>query len=130
LVSAVNSSAPVWPEDRALSERLFVLHRWLGIVIGVAAAMHIAAALHHHFVREDRHGHGMILPDIERLRREGLISLPQSSELQQSLHNFICFPCCSVPCRPGSSRRAFQSKPHNCLRAANGCTKSSMTDFG
>jgi cytochrome b561 len=35
---------PVWPEDRPLAERLFVLHRWLGIVIGVVAAMHIAAA--------------------------------------------------------------------------------------
>jgi cytochrome b561 len=45
---------PVWPADRALSERLFVLHRWLGIIIGVIAAMHIAAALHHHFVRGDR----------------------------------------------------------------------------
>jgi cytochrome b561 len=45
---------PVWPEDRALSERLFALHRWLGIAIGVVAAMHIAAALHHHFVRADR----------------------------------------------------------------------------
>jgi cytochrome b561 len=45
---------PVWPADRALSERLFVLHRWLGIAIGVVVAMHIAAALHHHFVRGDR----------------------------------------------------------------------------
>jgi hypothetical protein len=26
---------------------------------------------------------------------------------------------CSVPSRLGSSRRAFQSKPNNCLRAAN-----------
>ncbi len=45
---------PVWPENRPLSERLFTLHRWLGIAIGVVAAMHIAAALHHHFVRRDR----------------------------------------------------------------------------
>jgi cytochrome b561 len=45
---------PVWPNDRALSERLFVLHRWLGILIGVVAAVHIGAALHHHFVRQDR----------------------------------------------------------------------------
>jgi cytochrome b561 len=44
----------VWPENRPLSERLFVLHRWLGIAIGVVAAMHIAAALHHHFLRKDR----------------------------------------------------------------------------
>lgn len=44
----------VWPENRPLSERLFTLHRWLGIAIGVVAAMHIAAALHHHFLRRDR----------------------------------------------------------------------------
>jgi hypothetical protein len=30
---------------------------------------------------------------------------------------------------PGSSRRASQPKPINCLPAANGCTKSSTTDF-
>ena len=30
---------------------------------------------------------------------------------------------------PGSSRRASQPKPINCLAAANGCTKSSTTDF-
>ena len=44
----------VWPEDRPLSERLFAVHRFLGIAIAVVAAMHIAAALHHHFVRRDR----------------------------------------------------------------------------
>jgi cytochrome b561 len=44
----------LWPENRALSERLFALHRWTGIAIGVVAGMHIAAALHHHFVRKDR----------------------------------------------------------------------------
>jgi cytochrome b561 len=44
----------VWFENRPLSERLFALHRWLGIAIGVVAAMHIAAALHHHFLRKDR----------------------------------------------------------------------------
>jgi cytochrome b561 len=44
----------VWPENRPLSEWLFMLHRWLGIAIGVVAAMHICAALHHHFLRRDR----------------------------------------------------------------------------
>lgn len=44
----------VWPENRALSERLFVLHQRLGIALGVVAAMHIGAALQHHFVRRDR----------------------------------------------------------------------------
>ena len=44
----------VWPEDRPLSERLFGLHRWLGIAIAGVAAIHIGAALQHHFVRRDR----------------------------------------------------------------------------
>jgi cytochrome b561 len=45
---------PVWPENRPLSDRLFALHRWMGIAIGVIAAMHISAALHHHFLRRDK----------------------------------------------------------------------------
>jgi cytochrome b561 len=44
----------VWPADRLLSERLFALHRWLGIVLAVVVAMHVGAALQHHFVRKDR----------------------------------------------------------------------------
>jgi cytochrome b561 len=44
----------IWPPDRALSDALFVVHRWLGIAIAIVAAMHIGAALHHHFVRKDR----------------------------------------------------------------------------
>ena len=44
----------VWPADRALSERLFVLHRALGVLLAVVAAAHIGAALQHHFVRKDR----------------------------------------------------------------------------
>ena len=45
---------PIWPDNRVLSEQLFVLHRWLGIAIAVVAAMHIGAALFHHVVRKDR----------------------------------------------------------------------------
>jgi cytochrome b561 len=44
----------VWPADRALSDRLFFLHRMLGIALAVVAAGHIGAALQHHFVRKDR----------------------------------------------------------------------------
>ncbi len=44
----------IWPDDRALSERLFGVHRWVGIAIGVIAVGHIGMALHHHFVRKDR----------------------------------------------------------------------------
>jgi cytochrome b561 len=45
---------PIWPEDRALSERLSVVHLYIGLSIAVLAAMHISAALFHHFVRRDR----------------------------------------------------------------------------
>jgi cytochrome b561 len=44
----------IWWEDRALSDRLFAVHRWLGIVMGVLLIGHVGAALHHHFVRRDR----------------------------------------------------------------------------
>ena len=40
--------------DRALSERLFQLHGVLGFLMAVLATLHIAATLHHHFVRRDR----------------------------------------------------------------------------
>lgn len=45
---------PIWWEDRALSERLSVVHLYLGLSIAAVAAMHIGAALFHHFVRKDR----------------------------------------------------------------------------
>jgi cytochrome b561 len=44
----------IWGEDRSLSNQLFAVHRWVGVAIGVIAAGHIGAALHHHFVRRDR----------------------------------------------------------------------------
>jgi cytochrome b561 len=43
-----------WPENRALSEQLLSVHKVVGIAIAVVAAMHIGAALYHHFVRKDR----------------------------------------------------------------------------
>jgi hypothetical protein len=50
------------------------------------------------------------------------------------LHSVLpCFnqpPCCSVPFRPGSSRRAFPPKLINCRPAVYGCTKSSTKAFG
>ena len=45
---------PIWPEDRALSDRLFFVHRMLGVAIAGVAAMHIGAAFYHYFVRKDR----------------------------------------------------------------------------
>ena len=44
----------IWPENRALSTQLSAVHLYLGIAIVVVAAMHIGAALYHHFVRKDR----------------------------------------------------------------------------
>ncbi|MGH6770966.1 MAG: cytochrome b [Xanthobacteraceae bacterium] len=44
----------IWPADRALSDRLLAVHRVIGLTIGFVAAMHIGAALYHHFVRKDR----------------------------------------------------------------------------
>jgi cytochrome b561 len=43
----------IWPEDRALSDRLSRVHLYVGLSIAVVAAMHIGAALYHHFVRRD-----------------------------------------------------------------------------
>ena len=45
---------PIWPEDRAFSERMFVVHRLLGILMALLICAHIAGALYHHFVRKDR----------------------------------------------------------------------------
>lgn len=45
---------PIWPVDRPFSERMFGLHRLLGITIVVVLCAHIGAALYHHFVRRDR----------------------------------------------------------------------------
>ena len=44
---------PIWPVDQAFSERMFVMHRWLGIALAGLLCGHIGAALHHHFVRKD-----------------------------------------------------------------------------
>jgi cytochrome b561 len=45
---------PIWPQNQPLSERLFMVHQLLGLAIAGLAALHIAAALYHHFVRRDR----------------------------------------------------------------------------
>jgi cytochrome b561 len=45
---------PIWGEDRALSDRLYVVHRFIGIALAFLLVGHVGAALHHHFVRKDR----------------------------------------------------------------------------
>jgi len=45
---------PIWPEDRAFSEQVLLVHSLTGLAIAGLLAAHIGAALHHHFVRRDR----------------------------------------------------------------------------
>jgi cytochrome b561 len=45
---------PIWPEDRAFSDQLFVVHRVIGILIALLLVAHIGAALFHHFIRRDQ----------------------------------------------------------------------------
>jgi cytochrome b561 len=44
---------PIWREDRAFSERMFTVHAIVATLLAIAAAVHIGAALYHHFVRKD-----------------------------------------------------------------------------
>jgi cytochrome b561 len=44
---------PIWPEDRAFSDRVLFVHGLIGLTIALLLAAHIGAALHHHFVRRD-----------------------------------------------------------------------------
>lgn len=44
---------PIWGENRALSEDLFLVHRKLGLLIAALLVAHIGAALFHHIVRKD-----------------------------------------------------------------------------
>jgi cytochrome b561 len=41
------------PKNEALSEQIFVVHRWVGYLTAVLAAMHIGAALQHYFIFKD-----------------------------------------------------------------------------
>jgi cytochrome b561 len=45
---------PIWPEDRAFSDRVLFVHSLIGLAIACLLAAHIGAALQHHFVRKDR----------------------------------------------------------------------------
>ncbi|MFO1158806.1 MAG: cytochrome b/b6 domain-containing protein [Reyranellaceae bacterium] len=44
---------PIWPEDRPFSESLFAVHRVLGLALLGLIALHVGAALFHHFVLKD-----------------------------------------------------------------------------
>jgi cytochrome b561 len=45
---------PIWPQDRPFSARLFAVHQVIGVAIAFLVAIHIGAALYHHYVRKDR----------------------------------------------------------------------------
>jgi cytochrome b561 len=44
----------IWSENRALSDQLYTVHRYLGIALVILVAGHAGAALQHHFIRKDR----------------------------------------------------------------------------
>jgi cytochrome b561 len=44
---------PIWPENRALSDWLFAVHRGIGIAFVVLIGLHVGGALFHHFIRRD-----------------------------------------------------------------------------
>ena len=44
----------IWSENRALSDQLYAVHRYIGIALAVLIAGHAGAALQHHFIRKDR----------------------------------------------------------------------------
>jgi cytochrome b561 len=45
---------PIWPENRDVSELMFMVHGILGLAISALILAHIAGALYHHFIRKDR----------------------------------------------------------------------------
>lgn len=45
---------PIWPENRAFSEQLFVVHKGIALVLFLLLCAHVGGALYHHFIRRDR----------------------------------------------------------------------------
>jgi cytochrome b561 len=52
-VFALFELPPIWAEQHGFSERMFVVHALIAFAIAVLVALHVTAALHHHFVRKD-----------------------------------------------------------------------------
>jgi cytochrome b561 len=44
---------PLLPSDRALAHRIFLVHGWVALAMLALIGVHVAAALHHHFIRKD-----------------------------------------------------------------------------
>jgi cytochrome b561 len=53
IVFGLFSLPMIAPADRALSDQLLFVHRWTGVTIACLVAVHIAAAVYHHFARRD-----------------------------------------------------------------------------
>jgi len=53
IVFGLFSLPMIAPADRALSDQLLFVHRWTGVTIACVVAVHIAAAIYHHFARRD-----------------------------------------------------------------------------
>jgi cytochrome b561 len=45
--------SPLLAKNEALSDQLFMYHRWIGMALAVLLAVHIGAALQHYFIRRD-----------------------------------------------------------------------------
>jgi cytochrome b561 len=52
-VFGVVSLPSISPADRAASDTVFTLHRLTAFLLVALIALHVAAALHHHFIRRD-----------------------------------------------------------------------------
>jgi cytochrome b561 len=44
---------PIWPVDQPYSEKMFAVHRLIGIGLALLICVHVGAALYHHFIRKD-----------------------------------------------------------------------------
>jgi len=73
---------PIWPKNRAFSERLFFIHSVIGIARLCLVAAQIGAALYHHFVRRDH----VLLRMLTSLKTEGDRPMPaqQSAKVRRA----------------------------------------------
>lgn len=44
---------PIVAPNQALSERLIMVHRWVGWLVILLVLTHVSAALYHYFIRRD-----------------------------------------------------------------------------
>ena len=86
---------PIWPVDQPFSERMFGLHRLLGIAIVALLCAHIGAALYHHFVRRDR----VLMRMVSRLSacgRIGDLTFQEIAAAARAQARSLCLPMGSI----------------------------------